>query len=103
MSTTNVHKAATDHDHPGPWQYVQIATFLAVITAAEVALYYIKMPDALLVFLLFVFSAIKFYLVVRYFMHLKFDAPIYRKLFLIGIILAFTVYTVVLLTFGLLR
>lgn len=103
MATTNVHKAASDHDHPGPWRYVQIAVFLAVITALEVALYYIKMPDALLVLLLFVFSALKFYLVVRYFMHLKFDAPIYRKLFLIGITLAFAVYTVVLLTFGLLR
>lgn len=103
MSTANVHKAASDHAHPGPWRYIQIAAILAVITAAEVALYYIKMPDALLVFLLFGFSAIKFYMVVRYFMHLKFDAPIYRKLFIIGITLAFFVYTVVLLTFGLLR
>lgn len=103
MSTTNIHKAASDHAHPGPWLYVQIAVVLAVITAAEVALYYIKMPDPLLVFLLFVFSAIKFWLVVRYFMHLKFDAPVYRKLFMIGIGLAFGVYTIVLLTFGLLR
>ncbi|HEX9697492.1 MAG TPA: cytochrome C oxidase subunit IV family protein [Actinomycetota bacterium] len=103
MTTTSVHKAASDHEHPGPWRYIQIATLLAIITAAEVALYYMKLPDALLVLALFVFSAIKFYLVVRYFMHLKFDAPIYRKLFLVGITLAFAVYTVVLLTFGLLR
>lgn len=103
MTTTNVHKAAADHSHPGPWRYVQIAVILAVITAAEVALYYISMPDAALVIALFVFSTIKFWMVVRYFMHLKFDAPIYRKLFIIGIALAFFVYTVVLLTFGLLR
>ena len=103
MSATNVHKTAAEHTHPGPWKYVQIAVILAIITAAEVVLYYMNIPDALLVVLLLFFSAIKFLMVIGYFMHLKFDAPVFRKLFLIGIGLAFSVYTVVLLSFGLLR
>lgn len=100
---TDVHKRTTEHAHPGPWRYIQIAVILAVITAAEVVLYYIDMPDGLLVAALLFFSTIKFALVALYFMHLRFDAPLFRKLFMVGIILAFAVYVIVLLTFGILR
>ncbi|MGH2830127.1 MAG: cytochrome C oxidase subunit IV family protein [Actinomycetota bacterium] len=98
-----VKKVAAEHAHPGPWKYIQIATILAVITAAEVALYYINIPDGVLVTTLLGMSALKFAMVALYFMHLKFDAPIFKRLFLIGIVLAFTVYIIVLLTFGILR
>jgi cytochrome c oxidase subunit IV len=85
--------------HPGPRQYVNIAIILAIITAAEVAIYYISALDDFLVPLLIVFSAIKFILVVSWFMHLKFDSRVFRRLFVAGLVLAFAVFGIVLSTF----
>lgn len=101
--TTTTQNATPEHAHPGPWKYIQIAFILALITAAEVALYYMKIPNNVLVVTLLVMSAVKFGMVVLYFMHLKFDAPIFKRLFMIGIVLAFFIYTIMLLTFGILR
>ena len=85
--------------HPGPRQYVWIAIILAVITAAEVAIYYVPSLSDWLVPFLIVFSVLKFILVALYFMHLKFDSLIFRRFFLVGIVLAFIVFTIVLLLF----
>jgi cytochrome c oxidase subunit 4 len=85
--------------HPGPRKYVMIAVILAIVTAAEVAIYYIPSLSSWLVPFLIVFSILKFVLVGLYFMHLKFDSRIFRRFFLVGIILAFAVFTIVLLTF----
>jgi len=49
--------------HPGPREYVKVAIVLAIATALEVALYYMDLPDAVLVSLLLFFSVIKFSLV----------------------------------------
>jgi cytochrome c oxidase subunit 4 len=89
---------APEHSHPSPVKYVGIAILLAVITALEVALYYINMPAALFVSFLLVLAILKFTLVVAFFMHLKFDSPMLRRVFIMGIILAGVVYTVALLT-----
>jgi hypothetical protein len=43
---------------------------------------------------------IKFSLVVLWFMHLRFDSPVFKRLFVAGVILALSVFLVVLLTFG---
>ena len=91
------------HAHPGPRVYVAIALWLAAATAAEVGLYYLKMPHGLFIGLLMFFMIIKFSLVVAYFMHLKFDAKIFRRLMVTGLALAISVYMIVLLTFGLFR
>lgn len=88
-----------EHSHPGPAEYVRIAAILAVVTLAEVALYYFDLPHAVLVVTLLVLSALKFFLVAMWFMHLKFDAPIFRRLFVVGIVLAVAVYSIVLFTF----
>jgi cytochrome c oxidase subunit IV len=85
--------------HPGPAQYIKVAVILAVATAAEVGLYYMNLPHPLLVALLIFFAIIKFALVVLFFMHLRFDSRLFRRLFVTGIALALTVYLVVLLTF----
>jgi cytochrome c oxidase subunit 4 len=86
--------------HPGPKQYVLVAVVLALATGIEVTLYYLKsIPHPLLVALLMFFALIKFVLVVLFFMHLRFDSPIFRRLFVTGFILASTVYIVVLFTF----
>ena len=75
------------------------AVILAVITAAEVAVYYIEGVQELLVPILFLFSALKFALVVLWFMHLKFDSKTYARFFLMGLAGAITLFIVVLLTF----
>jgi cytochrome c oxidase subunit 4 len=92
-----------EHAHPGPRVYIGVALYLAAATAAEIGLYYLKMPHGLFIGLLMFFMIIKFTLVVAYFMHLKFDAKIFRRFMVTGIILAIAVYMIVLLTFGLFR
>ena len=49
--------------------------------------------------LLLILMAIKFVLVVLFFMHLKFDAKIFGRLFWAGFFLAVTVYIAALATF----
>jgi cytochrome c oxidase subunit IV len=87
-----------EHAHPSPVKYVGIAVLLAIITALEVWMYYINMPEGLLVAFLMVLAVLKFSLVASFFMHLKFDSPMLRRVFVTGIILAGVVYTVALLT-----
>ncbi len=86
--------------HPGPRQYVLVAVVLAIATAFEVGLYYLDMPHALFVAMLLLFATLKFSLVVLWFMHLRFDSAIFRRLFVAGLILAITVYMIVLVIFG---
>jgi cytochrome c oxidase subunit 4 len=89
---------AAERPHPEPAQYVRVAIVLAVATAIEVGLYYLGLPAKLLVALLLGLASIKFSLVAAYFMHLKFDARLLRRVFLTGIILACAVYAVALFT-----
>jgi cytochrome c oxidase subunit 4 len=86
--------------HPGPREYVRVAILLAIATAFEVGLYYLNLPHALLVALLLFFAVIKFSLVVLWFMHLRFDNRIFRRMFVLGLSLAVTVYVIVLTIFG---
>lgn len=89
--------------HPSTKQYVQIAIFLAVLTAIEVALFYVDEAvdmrgwDAPL---LIVLSAIKFIVVVGWFMHLRFEDSFLPRFFSIGFVLAMALYGVVLAAFG---
>jgi cytochrome c oxidase subunit 4 len=92
-----LHRGA-EHSHPSPAKYVGIAILLAIITALEVGLYYINMPAPLLVGFLLILAFLKFTMVAAFFMHLKFDSPMLRRVFITGIILAGVVYTVALLT-----
>ena len=92
------HEAAHAEKHPGPLEYMQIGAVLAVITAIEVAIYYIDLSYTLLVVALLVFSAVKFTLVVLWFMHLKFDHPLFSSMFVMGFILAATIFAVALAT-----
>ncbi len=85
--------------HPEPRQYVVVAVALAIVTALEVAVFYVDVPRVLFITLLLVMSAVKFSLVVLWFMHLRFDSRIFRRLFISGIILAVFVYAVVLAIF----
>ena len=85
---------AHDDKHPSALEYVQIGVILAIITASEVALYYVDMNFTLLVALLMTLSVVKFAMVVLWFMHLKFDASLFSILFAGGLALAFVVFGV---------
>ena len=78
-------------DHPTERKYWVIAAILGVITAVEVALSYIDLGDAVAPLLL-LGMAMKFFIVASYFMHLKFDSRITRRLFISGLSLAVFCY-----------
>ncbi len=81
--------------HPSALEYVQIGVILAIITAVEVALYYIDMDFTLLVALLSMLSVVKFGMVALWFMHLKFDPSLFSILFASGMALTFAVFIVI--------
>jgi cytochrome c oxidase subunit 4 len=85
--------------HPTPRRYVTIAIVLAVITAFEVAIYYIEAARPVLVPALIVLAFLKFSLVVLWFMHLRFDSNLFRLLFVAGLLIALVVFAAVLATF----
>jgi cytochrome c oxidase subunit IV len=84
--------------HPGPLEYLQIGLILGVITAIEVGIYYMGLSHTLLVIALIIFSAAKFTLVVLWFMHLKFDHPLFSTMFVLGFMLAAAIFAVALAT-----
>jgi len=97
MSETETTRA---HHHPSPRQYVQIALLLAVLTAIEVALYYTESTlGSAVTPALLILAAIKFGLVVGYYMHLKYEKRFLTGFFGAGFVLAGMVYAVVLVTF----
>jgi cytochrome c oxidase subunit 4 len=83
----------TAHEHPSDLQYVWVAIFLAVVTGAEVAMSYINdLSNAVYIPVLMVMMLVKFSVVVLWFMHLRFDSRLFRRLFVAGIVLAVCVY-----------
>ncbi len=95
------HAEHAEHDHPSDWAYVKIALILGAITAVEVLTYFdlgfswgsFLIPSLLLM------MVVKFWLVATWFMHLKFDNPIFAKLFVGGLTLAVGVYVAALAAF----
>jgi cytochrome c oxidase subunit IV len=61
-------------------QYLMIGAILTVITILELIVSYMELGDLMVPLLLFM-SAVKFTIVVAYFMHLRFDAPIFARMF----------------------
>ncbi len=97
---TAPHEGGTEHAHPGEGQYIAIALILAVVTAVEVAFSYWDAVEDILAPSLILMSIVKFFFVVAWFMHLRFDSRLFRRLFVAGILLALFCYTAVLTTFG---
>lgn len=82
MASTSAAHAHDDHsEHPPLNFWVRLAIILAIITAVEVAIYYVPALEDMLVPLLIVLSAIKFVAVVWYFMHLKYDDKLLTGIF----------------------
>jgi cytochrome c oxidase subunit 4 len=82
------------HPHPTPRQYVIIAVVLVVVTAVEVATSYLEgdVNANLIIVLLGVMAAVKFFLVAAWYMHLRTDLPMFRRIFVVGLIGATIVY-----------
>jgi cytochrome c oxidase subunit IV len=88
-------------DHTGGHSdvfYVKIAAFLAVLTGMEVSLTYMDI-GALFLPLLLILMTIKFFMVVLFFMHLKFDSKWFSFFFYAGLFLAVGCYSAFLATF----
>ena len=90
-----------DHiEHPSDLLYVKVALFLAALTALEVGTYFLDDPSTgLLVAVLFPMMVIKFLTVIFYFMHLKYDNPLFKRVFLFGLVLAIIVFVIALTAF----
>lgn len=106
MSTAETtHEAHEAHHHPQPRDYIRIAIFLAVLTGFEVALFYIEegvdsIGQSITAPLLLILSAIKFVVVVGWFMHLKYEKPFLARFFSIGAVLALALYSITLAALG---
>lgn len=95
------HESVWEGEHVSDWTYVKVALLLALLTALEVLTYFESVIDfgVILMPMLLVLMAIKFYLIAAYFMHLKYDQSALRGFFAIGLVLAVGVYVVTLLAF----
>ena len=94
---THADHEAHQHTHPSDRNYIVVALILAVITALEVGTYFIEdASTTLLVASLFPMMIAKFAIVCGWFMHLKYDNPIFRRVFVFGLAMATVVYVVVL-------
>lgn len=98
--TDHTHGEAVHGEHWTDLKYVQLALALAVVTAIEVALSYMvdDLGKAFLPLLL-ILMLVKFFAVVMFFMHLKFDSKLFSVLFYTGLGLAVFVYVVAMFTF----
>ena len=67
--------------HASVATYVVVGVVLTIITAVEVAAFYIPALSGILVPALLTFSAVKFLTVVSFYMHLKYDSPVFRRVF----------------------
>ena len=88
----DVQAAGHDHDeyHPGWPTYWKVALFLTVVTAIEVSAYYIPAWSLSWIYVpsMLIMSAVKFAIVVMFYMHLKYDHKLFRSLFTGPLIIA---------------
>ena len=78
---------AVEEEHPTPKKYVEIGGILAVITAIEVAVFYVEGLRPILVPVFLILSAVKFVLVAMFYMHLKFDSRLFTGAFVFGLLI----------------
>jgi cytochrome c oxidase subunit 4 len=96
------HELAHDKAHHPDWgTYKWVALILTVITIFEVWVYYTPFQQSrLFVPVLLFMSALKFAIVVMFYMHLKYDSKIFRALFIGPLIIAVTTVIALLFLFG---
>ena len=97
----DVHAMGEVHEHPTWKQYKWVALILTLITVLEVWAYYIPAFVAMPIFVptLLVMSAVKFAIVVLFYMHLKYDHKIFKALFTGPLIIAISTLIALLFLF----
>ncbi len=105
MAESHAADAAVQHPQGGGHTtvktYINVAVALAILTAIEVASLYIPgIPNPLLVTALLLMSALKFFLVVGFFMHLRYDSAIMRALFVGPLIIAIAIIVALMALFS---
>ena len=90
------------HEHPTWSTYWKVALILTLITVVEVWIYYIPafVASRLFVPSLLIMSAVKFVTVVLFYMHLRYDHPIMRALFVGPLLIAIVIILAVMALFG---
>jgi cytochrome c oxidase subunit IV len=83
--------------------YLAVAAVLTIITIVEVGVFYVPAFKPVLAPVLLVLSATKFALVVMFYMHLKFDHPIFRTIFTLPLLFAVAVIVSLLFLYGVFR
>lgn len=89
-----------EHAHPGAKTYVIVGVILAIITMTEVWAYTQGSLRPVLVPILLTLSALKFVLVVGFYMHLRFDHPLFTGVFGFGLAVGASVVTAFMFLFG---
>lgn len=89
----------TEQAHATTGTYLRIAAILVMITVIEVGVFYVPVFQGALVPILLVLSAVKFVLVVMFYMHLKFDNKFFTVLFGGPLLLALAVVVSLLFIF----
>ena len=100
-SAADSHDSHESHESHGltDMGYVQVAVALAIITGLEVFASYSDFLGQAFLPILLVLMVVKFFSVVLFFMHLRFDSKIFGWLFYAGLFLAVGVYVIALFTF----
>lgn len=93
---------ATSHGHPTAAVYLRIAAVLFILTVLEVGVFYVPAFHPILVPALLTLSAVKFALVVMFYMHLKMDNRFFTLIFGGPLLLATAVMIGLMFLFGVL-
>ena len=80
--------------------FITLALWLAAITGAEIVLIFVPVPMPIILTVLSLMSAIKFFAVILWFMHLIYDHKLLFWIFMCGMVLAFATYAAVLSLFS---
>jgi len=90
-----------EHEHPTWREYKWVALILTLITVIEVWVYYTPFKQStMFVPVLLGMSAVKFAIVVAFYMHLKYDHKLFRTLFIGPLIIAISTLTALLFLFS---
>src|SRR6478609_967144 len=101
-AAAHVPHGEVEHAHPTWSTYWKVALILTLITVGEVWAYYVPSFVASRAFVptLLALSALKFVIVVMFYMHLKYDHKIFRALFTGPLLIAMTTLIALLFLFG---
>lgn len=91
-----------EHPHPTAGTYIRVAVILTVLTVVEIGVFYVPAFHPVLAPVLLSLSAVKFAIVVMFYMHLKMDSKFFTFLFGGPLLLAGAVMLGLMFLFGVL-